>query len=134
MVLLAFLGTGQFMDRRLDHLVGMADAPRALYRSSHIYILFSALLNLVLGAYLVRSPFLAGRLLQYLGSALLLAAAGLFLYGFFIETPLAMIERPMIRRGIYWSLYGVLLHGTAGVLQVREVQEPSTGAVEKGAT
>lgn len=134
LVLLAFLGTGQFMDRRLDHLVGMPDAPRALYRSSHIYILFSALLHLVLGAYLVRSPSLAGRLLQYLGSGLLLAAAGLFLYGFFIETPLAMIERPMIRRGIYWSLYGVLLHGTAGVLRVREAQGPSTGAVETRST
>ena len=133
-VLLAFLGTGQFMDRRLDHLVGMADAPRALYRSSHIYILFSALLHLMLGAYLVRVPFLAGRLLQYLGSALLLAAAGLFLYGFFIETPPGLIERPMIRRGIYWSLYGVLLHGTAGLLQVREGQEPESGAERKGST
>lgn len=78
---------------------------------------------------LVLLAFLAGRLLQYLGSALLLAAAGLFLYGFFIETPLAVIERPMIRRGIYWSLYGALLHETAGVLQVREAQASSAGAV-----
>ena len=115
-VLLAFLGTGQFMDRRLDHLIGMADAPRSLYRSSHIYILFSALLNLVLGTYVVRAPVFAARLVQYAGSALLLATAGLFLYGFFVETPLATIERPAVRTGIYWSLYGVLLHGAAALL------------------
>ncbi len=54
--LVAFLFTGQFMDRRLDHLVGMPDGPRALYRSGHIYILFSALLNLLLVLYVVSSP------------------------------------------------------------------------------
>lgn len=132
-VLLAFLGTGQFMDRRLDHLVGMPDAPRALYRSSHIYILFSGLLNLVLGTYVTPSGSPVGRLVQYLGSALLLAPAGLFLYGFFVETPLALIERPMIRRGIYWSLYGALLHGVAG-LAVREARPEPVHSKEEVST
>ena len=114
--ILAFLGTGQFMDRRLDHLVGMADAPRALYRSAHIYILFSALLNFLLGVYLRPARPRIARLAQYLGSAFLVLSLALLLYGFFVETPLAMIERPRIRIGIVWSLWGALLHGGAGLL------------------
>jgi hypothetical protein len=111
--LIAFLLTGQYMDRWLGHLDGMADAPRALYRSAHIYILFSALLNVLLGTYVV--PVRGGllRALQILGSLLLLATPALFLYGFIVETPPAVIERPMIRESIYCALGGVLMHGLA---------------------
>jgi hypothetical protein len=111
----AFGFTGLFMDQRLDHLEGMPDGPRALYRSGHIYILFSALLNVVLGAYGVASPQHGVRLLQYLGSALLVTAPVLFVYGFFVETPLGRIERPLTREAIYLSLAGVLVHAAAGV-------------------
>lgn len=123
--LLMFLATGMFMDRRLDHLAGMADAPRALYRSAHSYILFSALLHFVLGVYLVRPASLALRVVQYLGSALLLASLAYFCVSFFVETPLGLLERPMIRRGIMWSLGGVLLHGAAGLLPAGRGAVPS---------
>jgi hypothetical protein len=114
--LAAFLATGQFMDRRLAHLVGMADGPRALYRSAHIYILFSALLNLLLGAYLTHSTTRGARLAQYAGSALIMASLGFFVYGFVIETPLAQVERPMVREGIYLCLAGVLVTAGAKLL------------------
>jgi hypothetical protein len=109
-----FLGTGQFMDRTLDHLRGMPDGPRALYRSGHIYILFSALLNMLLGAYMTRPTTAAGRWIQYAGSLLLVGALGFFIAGFFIETPLALVERPMVRRAIVWSLVGAALHTLVG--------------------
>lgn len=109
--LFVFAETGQFMDQRLDHLVGMADGPRALYRSSHIYILLCALLHFALGLYLNRSSWLPGRVLQILGSLLLVASFAGFVYGFYVETPLAEVERPMIRNSIYASLAGVLVHG-----------------------
>jgi hypothetical protein len=54
--LLIFLGTGQYMDISLGHLRGMADAPRALYRSGHIYILLCSLMHLLLGAYAAPEP------------------------------------------------------------------------------
>ena len=111
--LLAFLLTGQYMDRWLNHLNGMADGPRALYRSAHIYILFSALLNLLLGTYFVPVQGRLGRALQLLGSVLLVAAPVLLLYGFIVETPLAVVERPVIRNGIYCGLGGVLTQGLA---------------------
>jgi hypothetical protein len=113
----AFIGTGLFMHIRLDHLVGMADGPRALWRSGHIYILFAALLNVVLGLYLARSPSKVGRAIQSMGSVLLLASLGLFLYGFFVETPLALIARPMTRNGIFAAFGGVLLHAVGGMLR-----------------
>jgi hypothetical protein len=124
----AFLATGLFMDRRLDHLVGMADGPRALYRSGHIYILFSALLHVLIGVYFIRSRSLPGRLVQTAGSALLFVSLGLFLYGFFVETPIGAIERPMIRNAIVWSLAGVLLHGIGSLAGGRETAPARTAA------
>ena len=108
-----FLVTGQFMDRELDHLRGMADGLRALYRSAHIYILFSALLNLALGAYLGLARSRPGVIVQTCASALVVVALALFAYGFFMETPAGTIERPMIRLGIVLSFWGVVLHGIA---------------------
>ncbi len=50
--LFVFILSGQYMDKVYGHLRGMADAPRMLFRSRHIYILFASLLNLSLGTYL----------------------------------------------------------------------------------
>src|SRR5687768_12391459 len=50
-VILIFILTGQYMDKFLQHLVGMPDGPRMLYRTRHIYILLSGLLNLGIGTY-----------------------------------------------------------------------------------
>ena len=94
--LVAFAETGQHMDLNLNHLASMADGPRALYRSAHIYILHSALLHFALGLYLDRSPTLPGRLAQFLGSVLLFAALAGFLFGFYVETPPAEVERPIV--------------------------------------
>lgn len=112
---ITFVATGVYMDRSLDHLVGMPDGPRALYRSAHIYILFSALLNASLGLYFAQSETRAARILQYLGSAMVVASLAFFVYGFVVETPRAEIERPIVRDGIYLSLGGVILHVVAAI-------------------
>jgi hypothetical protein len=117
--LIAFLETGQFMDRSLDHLAGMPDAPRALYRSAHIYILFAALLHLVLGTYVASAGPRLPRFVQYLGSVLLVGALACFVHGFYIETPAASVERPVTRTGIELSLAGVLLHVAAGLAALK---------------
>lgn len=111
--LLAFLATGLYMDRSLAHLAGMPDAPRALYRSSHIYLLFSALVNMVLGSYLVlrRGRWWQG--LQYVGSLFLLGSVVMFLYGFVVEAPLGQVERPVTREAIYFCLVGAVAHAIA---------------------
>ena len=108
-----FVLTGQFMDRQLDHLVGMDLGPRALYRSSHIYLLLCSLVHGALGLYLEPMSHRIARGLQWVGSMLLVAALGGFVYGFFVETPLGEIERAVIRLSIYGCLAGVVVHGVS---------------------
>ena len=55
-IIVVFLLTGQYMDRRLDHLMYLADGPRMLFRTRHIYILMAGLLNLSLGSYFSYRP------------------------------------------------------------------------------
>lgn len=106
---LAFLGTGQYMDRWHDHLTGMESTQRMLFRSTHIYLLLASLINAALGMYLVPAAGLR-RGLQAAGSLLLLAAPPLLLLGFSREPWLAGLDRPFSRPAIYASLAGVVLH------------------------
>lgn len=111
--LAAFVLTGQYMDRVHGHLEAMADAPRMLFRSAHIYLLFAALLNLLLGAYVTPAPRGWPRTLQLSASAVLAATPMLFLAAFATEPWLAGLERPWARPAIYLSLAAVLGHVAA---------------------
>jgi hypothetical protein len=106
----AFLASGQYMDLYHDHLRGLDDTTRMLFRSTHIYLLFSALLNVALGLYLVVDPGGWRRWLQRGGSALLLVAPLLLAAGFLTEPWLAGLERPYSRPAIIGSLVGMGLH------------------------
>ena len=106
----AFLLTGQYMDRWLGHLEAMADLPRMLYRSGHIYLLFTALLNVVLGLYMADAGNGSARVLARAGSLLILAAPVLLLIGFDREPSRTDYERPYARLAIYGSAAGVLGH------------------------
>lgn len=107
---IVFLNTGQYMDKQLDHLRGMELGPRALYRSAHIYILFASLLHLLLGAYLKQAKGIVRITLQIVASLMLLIALGLFVWSFYTETNLQLIERPKIRMGIYLSAASTIMH------------------------
>ena len=111
--LAAFLASGQYMDLAYDHLRGLDDATRLLFRSTHIYLLFSALLNLVLGLYGTGGSPGWRCWLRRVGSALLLAAPSLFVAGFLTEPWLSGLERPFSRPALYASLAGVLLHAVS---------------------
>jgi len=105
-----FLGTGQWMHWRYDHLHGMTDASRLLFRSTHIYLLLSALLNVGLGLYLQSARGHWPRLLQRTGSALVLAGPLLFLAAFLQEPFLGELLRPWTRPAVYGTAIGVGLH------------------------
>lgn len=64
---------------------------RYLFRSRHVYILFSSLINILLGLYLSRSQSPLGARLQFLGSLLLLAAPLLHIAAFLVE-PLSQVR------------------------------------------
>jgi len=105
-----FLLTGQYMDRYLGHLHGMADTQRMLYRSTHIYLLWSALLNLALGLYLRPSTGRLRGMAQWLGSIMVLIGPPLLVIGFFYEPLLQGLLRPLSRPAIYAAFGGLALH------------------------
>jgi hypothetical protein len=113
-VVLAFLLTGQYMDKYFNHLVGMPDGPRLLYRTRHIFILLAGLLNLGIGAYITYRTERWRRVLQLIGSLLIVAASLLYLIAFFYEPNQANLRTPLSHWGTYFIASGVLLHVISG--------------------
>ena len=107
-VVIVFLLTGQYME--YVHNRTLPDGPRLLYRSRHIYLLFSGLINLSIGTYLTYRPAGWRRAIQVIGSILLTIGPGLLLIGFFRE-PARGPEQTMVAPfGIYLTALGTLLH------------------------
>ncbi|HYO63423.1 MAG TPA: hypothetical protein VER08_07180 [Pyrinomonadaceae bacterium] len=120
LLFVAFLLTGQYMDIYHNHLEGMADGPRLLMRSRHIYILLAALLNLGLGAYFTPRRAAWRRGMQYAGSALVAASSALLVAAFFYEPRWPAFYTPLSRLGLYTVLAGTLFHVFGGAAR-REV-------------
>lgn len=114
-VILTFILTGQYMDRVHHHLEGMPDGPRMLYRTRHIFILLSGLLNLGIGTYLRARRDSRRRVCQWCGSAMIMVSSALFVAGFFYEPTLSDLETPFSHWGAYVIVAGVLLHIISGV-------------------
>jgi uncharacterized membrane protein YfhO len=115
LLVIAFLLTGQYMDKVHNHLEGMPDGPRMLYRTRHIFILLSALLHLGIGSYFIYRQETTRRILQLLGSLLITIAPVLFIVGFFHEPKLLGLYTPLSHKGIYLIAVGTLLHLLSGV-------------------
>lgn len=114
-VLLAFLLTGQYMDRFHEHLQHMPDGPRMLYRTRHIFILFSGLLHVSIGSYFIYRADRTHRILQLLGSVLITIASVLFVVAFFYEPNLTNLYAPLSKKGVIMTAAGVVLHGLTGI-------------------
>ena len=108
--MLAFLLTGQYMDKFYNHMVGVPDAQRLLFRTRHIFILLAGLLNLGIGAYFTYRIETWRLTLQLLGSLLILAASCLFLVAFFYEPNLSNLHTPLSHWGTYSIAVGALMH------------------------
>jgi hypothetical protein len=113
--IVAFLATGLYMDRFHEHLRGYDDTLRMLYRSTHIYLLLSAVINTMMGLYLRPADSSWRRVLQCLGSVSLLAGPPLLLAGFCTEPYLSSLARPWSRPAIYLALAGTVLHLVAAL-------------------
>jgi len=120
-VVLAFLLTGQYMDKFYHHMVGVPDAQRLLFRTRHIFILLAGLLNLGIGAYFSYRIEMWRRMVQLLGSLLIFAASLLFIVAFFYEPNLNDLHTPLSHWGTYTIGTGALLHVISGA---REGADP----------
>jgi hypothetical protein len=116
-VILAFLLTGQYMDKYYNHMVGVSDGPRLLYRTRHIFILLSGLVNLGIGAYFTYRIERWRRAIQLLGSLLIFAASLLYVNAFFYEPKLSNLRTPLSHWGTYAIAAGAVLHVVSGVRQ-----------------
>lgn len=105
-----FVTTGKFMRMDFPDKEAIPQELRLLMRSRHIYILFSALIHLVLGVYLRMSADSRIRLLQYTGSALLVVSSAFLVWAFVTETYSLQHFSNISSNGIYISLAGVAMH------------------------
>jgi hypothetical protein len=98
---IAFLITGQLMRHHTPPMSMLGDSTRLLYRSRHIYILSSGLVNLMLGLYGYR--FEAGwpRVVQSIGSGLLLLSPLLLTVAYVVEPAHGF------REDFLWSALGL---------------------------
>jgi hypothetical protein len=103
------------MDKHFNHMVGVPEAPRLLYRTRHIFILFSGLLNLVIGVYFTYRKENWRRTIQLVGSLFIFAASFLFVIGFFYEPNLSNLRTPLSHDGAYLIAAGAVLHVISGV-------------------
>lgn len=117
LLIIAFLLTGQYMDIYLNHLIGVEDGVRMLYRTRHIFILLAGLLNLGLGAYFTYRQEMWRKLLQVSGSGLIILASFLFIIAFFYEPTLTGLYTPLSHWGTYTIFAGTLLHLLSGARQ-----------------
>jgi hypothetical protein len=119
-VVIAFLLTGQYMDKFYNHMRGVPDTPRLLYRTRHIFILLSGLLNLGIGAYFTYRIQTWRRTIQLLGSAMIFAASFMFVIGFFYEPTLSNLRTPLSHWGTYAIAAGAVLHVISGVAKSKD--------------
>lgn len=117
LLFVVFLVTGQYMRADFPDKEAISPELRLLMRSRHIYILFSSLIHLALGAYLNVHAIFSVRAVQCLGSILLLISSGLLVWAFVSETYSFQHYSDLSRYGIYISLAGIALHLPGGLGQ-----------------
>ena len=116
-----FTTTGSYMRADFPDKDAIPQELRLLMRSRHIYILFSALIHIVLGVYLQIRSDRGRRILQYAGSAVLFGSSVLLVWAFVTETYSFQHFSDISRNGIYTSLAGVGLHLLGGVTRGSKV-------------
>jgi len=113
LAVITFLATGVYMRTHEPPLTTLSDAVRLLYRSRHIYLLLSGLLNLMLGIYWTERPGGWRRSTQTAGSVLLLAAPVLLFVAFAQEPAHQDLEGLASHLGLYAVLIGSLAHAVS---------------------
>ena len=106
--MIVFVLTGQYME--YVHNRSLPDGPRMMYRSRHIYLLLSGLINLSIGTYLTYRPGGWRGTLQTIGSVLLTIGPALLLAGFFREPWRGPDQTMLAPFGIYATSLGTILH------------------------
>jgi hypothetical protein len=108
LTLAAFIASGVYLRLHVTELAEGSPAVRIAFRSNHIYLLMSGLINLVLGLY--AGPFERRRPVRMLASVLILAAPVLLTAAFVREPAGGNFDRPLTRFGVISLVVGVVVH------------------------
>jgi hypothetical protein len=106
---IAFVQTGQVMARHVPDVHILSSEVQMMYVSRHIYLLGAALVNVVLGLYLQVQPPGWRRVMQLIGSLLILLSPVSLLLAFVAEPVLGIAGRG-------WQSYFGLIGLFAGVM------------------
>jgi hypothetical protein len=121
LVILAFLLTGQFMDFQQPPVRELTDeGTRMMFRSRHIYILLAGLLNLGVGVYFTYWRERWRKILQLVGSALLIIAPLMMIGAFFYEPTLKGLQRTLTLPAIVTLVVGIFFHLFSGMKQGKD--------------
>ena len=115
LVVILFLLTGQFLEIYYPHIEELDQGTRMMLRSRHIYILMAGLINVGVGAYFSPRTRRPHRILQVVGSILIIAGALLSVVAFFYEPQLPNMKRTFTLPVMLSLLAGSLLHLLSGV-------------------
>jgi len=131
LTVVVFLASGQYLRFHSPPLTAVEDGTRLLYRSRHIYILASGLVNLVLGLY-VRARVAGWRkTTQAVGSALLALAPILLLLAFLNEPGRGLhADLWQSRFGLFALFGGSLLHAIASIGNPAEKRQGNAAGTE----
>lgn len=111
LALAAFIATGIYMAATFPAPALDDMGRRIMYRSAHVYIIFSGLLNLLIAAWWTDEGDHPPRhRLRVIGSWLMLAAPAVFLAAFFFEPPRQWFMRPISLAGLAACMAGVFMH------------------------
>lgn len=113
-VVVIFLLTGQYMKFYYPRMEEINEGMRMMLRSRHIYLLLAGLINICLGAYFIRRETKWRRVLQMIGSLLILLASLLMVAAFFYEPKLANLQRTLTLPSIIALFTGTFFHLLSG--------------------
>ncbi len=111
----AFLTTGAYMRMHEPPVRELGAGTHVLFTSRHIYILASALIHLVLGAYLRAGETRGVRIVQRIGSGLLTLGAVLLILAFVNEPVTGRGATAWSHLGLYCLFAGSAVHTGTGL-------------------
>lgn len=106
--LLIFALQGQYMSHYLNELQHVSDGKRMLYRSAHIYLMLSSILNVIFGLYVSQRA----TLWRTIESFVVLSAPIIMLLEFFFGASHVEQGRPFA----FWSLVSIFVVFSVSVL------------------
>lgn len=108
--MLAFIASGVYMASVFPDIYRSNEIIRFLFRSSHIYILLSGLLNLGLAGYVTLSEVKWRRRCQIIGTTLIIPATIMLIAAFFYEPANILKDKPLTMPAIVLLFLGTISH------------------------